>query len=323
MHALGHPFKPRDHGARPRWLRHVKNHAIEKGSSIFDALKLLPLQLLLHLREHKRNHEGLCPGNTGSGWPAERDLLPGSPEWRRRCVHLHFRGGAAGRGCLFFFFFFLNGVHSKPLRRRAGKCWCIGINCLLSWNRIEATGPDLAKKTAIVCLGVLLGLLNFTGELSTGKSQTEDYCLVSVSYWYTKVLLPVTMSQTRSDLSRRHFRSMWRHHSTRPLLCSSVSWSGTERAQCFHIPKWCNSWVLFDQTLHLGHVLFCSNGHRLATTVTVVKRRSAELKFLVPLVKCRSWWRMVPKAVWQTLEFLLERLSLTIIVVHHCTKISP
>ena len=32
---------------------------------------------------------------------------------------------------------------------------------------------------------------------------------------------------------------------------------------------------------------------------------------------------MVPKAAWPTLEALLERLPLTIIVIHHCTKIFP
>ena len=42
MHALGHSVKPRDHGARPRLLRHVREHALEKRPSIFDTLKLLP-----------------------------------------------------------------------------------------------------------------------------------------------------------------------------------------------------------------------------------------------------------------------------------------
>ena len=85
----------------------------------------------------------------------------------------------------------------------------------------------------------------------------------------------------------------------------------------------CNSWVFCNHTLHPGHVVFVSNGHRLGTTVTVFKRRFAELKFLVPLENCRSRWRMVSKAVWQTLEALLERLPLMISVIHHCTKISP
>ena len=63
---------------------------------------------------------------------------------------------------------------------------------LLERNRGHKT--RLAKNTVIICLGVLLELSNFTGGLSPGKSQTEDYCLVSGSYWYTKVSLPVTMS---------------------------------------------------------------------------------------------------------------------------------
>ena len=36
MHPLGQPFKPCDHGARPRWLGYVRNHALEEGSSIFE-----------------------------------------------------------------------------------------------------------------------------------------------------------------------------------------------------------------------------------------------------------------------------------------------
>ena len=40
-------------------------------------------------------------------------------------------------------------------------------------------------------LEVPLYLLNFTGGLSLVKSQTEDCCLVSGSYCYTKVSLPV------------------------------------------------------------------------------------------------------------------------------------
>ena len=36
MHPLGQPFKPRDHGARPRWPGYVRNHAFEEGSSIFE-----------------------------------------------------------------------------------------------------------------------------------------------------------------------------------------------------------------------------------------------------------------------------------------------
>ena len=49
----------------------------------------------------------------------------------------------------------------------------------------------------------------------------------------------------------------------------------------------------------------------------------AELNFLVPHVNCRSQWKMVPRAVWQTLEALLEKLPLVTVTMHHCTKISP
>ena len=49
----------------------------------------------------------------------------------------------------------------------------------------------------------------------------------------------------------------------------------------------------------------------------------AELNFLVPHVNCRSQWKMVPRAVWQTLEALLEKLPLVTVTIHHCMKISP
>ena len=67
MHALGHPFKARDHGARPRSLRHVRKHALEKGSSILNALKSLPLQPLLHLREQNEITKGRTRGIRGLG----------------------------------------------------------------------------------------------------------------------------------------------------------------------------------------------------------------------------------------------------------------
>ena len=183
---------------------------------------------------------------------------------------------------------------------------------------------------------MLLDLLNFTGGLSPGKSQTEGCCLLFGSQWYTKVSLPVTMFQTLSDLPPSNFRSTRRNHSTLPLpflgqlvghptgltlpytqvMTQTVSYLFVCLFVCL------SSWVFFDQTLHLGHGLVGTNGHRLATTVTVFKRRSAGLKFLVLLANCRSRWRLVPKAVWQTLEALLERLPRTIILTHHCTKIS-
>ena len=86
------------------------------------------------------------------------------------------------------------------------------LTLFLYWSGTEAIWPDWAKKTAIVCVEVLLDLLNFTGgsspgktQLSPGKSQTEDCCSVSGSYWYTKGSLPVTMSLTRSDLPPSNF----------------------------------------------------------------------------------------------------------------------
>ena len=44
-------------------------------------------------------------------------------------------------------------------------------------SETEATCPDLVKKTVVICLELLHDLLNFTGALSPGKSQTVDCCL--------------------------------------------------------------------------------------------------------------------------------------------------
>ena len=64
---------------------------------------------------------------------------------------------------------------------------------------------------------------------------------------------------------------------------------------------------------------FGSNGHRTATTIVVFKSRSTELTFLVPVVNCRSRCRLVPKAVRQTFESLLDRFSPAIILIHQGT----
>ena len=45
---------------------YVRNYDLDEGSVIFDALKPLSIQLLLHLREQKKkNHKGLSQGNNG------------------------------------------------------------------------------------------------------------------------------------------------------------------------------------------------------------------------------------------------------------------
>ena len=54
-----------------------------------------------------------------------------------------------------------------------------------------------------------------------------------------------------------------------------------------------------------------------------------KLKFLAPIVSCRSQCWLVPKTVGQTLEALLEKLPLVIIIIRHCSvsavleKLSP
>ena len=44
-------------------------------------------------------------------------------------------------------------------------------------SETEAMRTDLVKKTVTICLEVLHDLLNFTGALSPGKSQTVVCCL--------------------------------------------------------------------------------------------------------------------------------------------------
>ena len=66
---------------------------------------------------------------------------------------------------------------------QAGVDGPLGVDCLPRLERDRGHVPDLARKTAAICLEVLLDLLNFTGIGSRpGKNQTEDSCLVSGSY---------------------------------------------------------------------------------------------------------------------------------------------
>ena len=188
MHALGYPFKPPDHSARPRWLRHVRNHATEEGSSIFDALKLfLKLKLPLHVtdgaeRRHKGTNSGKC-----AGWMTSLTLLSSGcvrseamlwalafPWWSSRPLEPVF-----GRRAL---------QASKTSGRQVLE-YHSALAVFLSRSGVEATLPNLAKKIANICLKVLLDLLNFTAGISSGKSKTEDCCWVSGSYWYTRILV--------------------------------------------------------------------------------------------------------------------------------------
>ena len=95
------------------------------------------------------------------------------------------------------------------------------------------------------------------------------------SHWYPKVSLPVTMSQTRSDCLRQLFEVC---EGTNPPYPYSVPRStggapnghNASRHPCDDggsdssfpmkdISFFCNSWVFFDQTLHLHHnIIICS-----------------------------------------------------------------
>ena len=63
--------------------------------------------------------------------------------------------------------------------------------------------------------------LEFHRWALTWENQTEDCCLLCFSYWYAKVSLPVTMSQTRSDLRSFNFWKRVKAPLHPPLLRSA------------------------------------------------------------------------------------------------------
>ena len=67
----------------------------------------------------------------------------------------------------------------------------LSIECLplLDWNRGHMTG--FGEKDCGHLFGSASWSPEFNRGLSLGKSQTENCCLVSGSYWHTKVSLPV------------------------------------------------------------------------------------------------------------------------------------
>ena len=286
----------------------------------------------------ERNHKGLSPGKTGSGWPAECDLLPGSPEWWQQCGRLRCCGWAAGCGCCC-----VDDVQSKPQRPWAGKCWCTTCHCLSSSPAAGYRSHDwIFAKTAIMCLEVLLELFEFhrwalTREkldwrMLLGFLVMLVYESLVTHYDVLDLLWPASTKYSKHVKAPLPTPSLFLSPLLGHPVCAMLPWTQVMMedpisASCWEIQFvpyliFCSSWIFLHQTLHLGHILSCSNGHRLATTVVVFKRRSAGLKFLASLVNCRSRWRMVPKTVWQTLKALLVRLPLTIIVIHHCTKTS-
>ena len=90
------------------------------------------------------------------------------------------------------------------------------LTLFLFWSGVEVTRPDLAKKTAVIWFSI-----PWISEVGSHlwKAKTEDCCLISGSYLYTKVLLSVTMSQTCSDLPPSNFQAC---EGTTPPYSSSV-----------------------------------------------------------------------------------------------------
>ena len=136
-------------------MRYVRNQTLEEGSSILDALKLLPLQLLLHFKkqiEITRIIRGLgdklnaiCfqevqsgDGGVGTCVVVGEQQAAGAVVWTECAPSLEDLGREASM------------YHSA-------------VTVFLSWSGTEVTRPDLAKKTAVTWFEVLLDLLNFTG----------------------------------------------------------------------------------------------------------------------------------------------------------------
>ena len=79
------------------------------------------------------------------------------------------RGGATGRGTVGW-----TSRSPSPKDLWQTNVVPLGGDCLPPWSGAEVAWPNLAKKTTIMCLEVLLDLSNFTGGLPSVKSQTED-----------------------------------------------------------------------------------------------------------------------------------------------------
>ena len=182
----------------------------------------------------------------------------------------------------------------------------VSRNRLSVVKRYVGDVAEFAKKHAIICLETLLFLLNFTGGISSGKTNTADCCFVSRSCWYTQVSSSVTMSQTRGDLPLSNFLSMWVHQSTLPRFCSSLSLWGTQRAQLFLTPR--QSWRMrvrlpdeimtscISTYVILGSFLIRDSTLETFSGVTVVAvrpQRSSSSNVLVPDMNCLNHLKTV------------------------------
>ena len=153
------------------------------------------------------------------------------------------------------------------------------LTVFLTWSGAEATRPDLGKKTAIICLEVLLNLLNFTGGLSPGKSYAEDCCMVLCHTGTQKSCHPWWCPWPDVTCLHQIFEAC---EGTTPPYSSFVPRSAGGALNMCNISEnpveggsdlsflmkdstalyliFCNLWVFFVQTLNSGHVLFDSNG---------------------------------------------------------------
>ena len=94
---------------------------------------------------------------------------------------------------------------------QAGVDVSLGVDCLLLMERNRGHMTGFGSENRDRPFGGASRSLEFHRwgwalPWETEDCQTEDCCLVSGSYWHTKVSLPVTMSQTCCDLPPSNFR---------------------------------------------------------------------------------------------------------------------
>ena len=280
MLALGHPHKPRNHGARPRWVRHVTHDSLEKWlEHLRHPEPATSPSAAASLERTERNYKGLSPGNTRSGWPAERDLLPGSPEsaavWALALSWWSSRPWVP--------LFGRRAVRDSKTLGWQNVDVPLGVDSLLSWSELEIIWPNLAK-TATSCFEVLLDLLEFHGWDLTrgGKSRLKTVAGFPGHTSMQKSRYPWRCPRPALTCLRPIFDACER---TTPFPysvprsaagalkeCSASIHPGDDGRSPIQASRWkirivCylifrNSWVFVHQKLQLGHVLFGSQGDR-------------------------------------------------------------
>ena len=190
------------------------------------------------------------------------------------------------------------------------------VTVFLSSSGMVPTWLNFGKKHAIVCLEALLFLLNFTGGFSSGKTHAADCCFVSGSYWYTHVLSPVTMSQTRGDRLRQIFLACGCTSPPYPASALHSSYGapnghnvslrqGSRNAS--ETSRWnlhdilyfsvCHFWVLLHQGLYPRDVFWGNGRCHSTTTVTVFQRSRSRHELSEPSENSGFGRRLISKTI--------------------------